>query len=597
MIGTFHLICAYLKAIGKKMSGSGFSDILLEAGLIGTGSLKGVLSGKHYDRALHCHKVVLESLERLLYVHCLEENERMFENLPDVSKKIIETMIQCPSQHVLNELLEDSTCRKIFSKVESCKENIREGGHGKTAQFWLSYMDQVWRVLNLIRAVKTNDYDLYRRIIIDMPDLFFAYDMQNYARYTAYYSVFLTNIETTHPGASDLLRKGAISVARSLVPGSRCQVDKTMEETFIKHAKSHNQASGGSGAGLFGLEGNYNAYQRWVRSASERSKMVGMTLSMADMVWGTEAGAHHRDLRPSEIKRSEKEVHETIDAFHGFSDPFADSLQSLYCISSGAPMSEKIENDVLCAELWGHEQKTKFIADRLAKKKDFFQPIKRLNLKTMSDSSSKAIKLQSASKNKEIEYKQQGSIALQLLMLAQNPKTNVPLEEVLKYPLTPVPSSLGNPDGSMAKNEKSKGLKYLLKDCDSEPSARDDREVMVVEDGNAQFHSLVTLPHTFEQISEMLLKKLPKHSDVVFSTDLYKTISTKNKERMRRGLGEARVINGLKTKKPESWKGFLSNEKKTKKRLSNSSKKAGQIHLPMSSKGDKSFSFMSMKKC
>ena len=121
---------------------------------------------------------------------------------------------------------------------------------------------------------------------------------------------------------------------------------------------------------------------------------------------------------------------------------------------------------------------------------------------------------------------------------------------------------------------------------------------MVVEDGNAQFHSLVTLPDTFEQISEMLLKKLPKHSDVVFSTDLYKTISTKNKERMRRGLGEARVINGLKTKKTESWKGFLSNEKKkTKKRLSNSSKKAGQIHLPMSSKGDKSFSFMSMKKC
>ena len=240
------------------------------------------------------------------------------------------------------------------------------------------------------------------------------------------------------------------------MPGSRCQVDKNMEETFMKHAKSHNQASGGSGAGLFGLEGNYNAYQRWVRSASERSKMVGMTLSMADMVWGTEAGAHNRDLRPSEIKRSEKEVYETIDAFHGFSDPFSDGLQSLYCISSGAPMPEKIENDVLCAEALGEEHRRKFVEERLAEKKDFFQPIKRLNLKTMTDSSSKSIKLQSASKNKEVEYKQQGSIALQLLMLAQNPETNIPLEEVLKHPLTPVPSSLGNPDGSMAKNEKSK---------------------------------------------------------------------------------------------------------------------------------------------
>ena len=71
----------------------------------------------------------------------------------------------------------------------------------------------------------------------------------------------------------------------------------------MKHAKSHNQASGGSAAGLFGIEGNYNAYQRWVRLAHERSKMVGMTLSLADMVGGTEADAY---LRPSWIIKSER---------------------------------------------------------------------------------------------------------------------------------------------------------------------------------------------------------------------------------------------------------------------------------------------------
>ena len=87
---------------------------------------------------------------------------------------------------------------------------------------------------------------------------------------------------------------------------------------------------------------------------------------------GTEAGAHHRDLRPSEIKRSEKEVYETIDAFHGFSDPFSDGLQSLYSISSGAPMPEKIENDVLCAEALGEEHRRKFVEERLAEKNDFF---------------------------------------------------------------------------------------------------------------------------------------------------------------------------------------------------------------------------------
>ena len=48
MIGTFHIVCAYLKMIGKKMEGTGLVDILIQAGLIGSGSVNGVTSGKHY---------------------------------------------------------------------------------------------------------------------------------------------------------------------------------------------------------------------------------------------------------------------------------------------------------------------------------------------------------------------------------------------------------------------------------------------------------------------------------------------------------------------------------------------------------------------
>ena len=103
---------------------------------------------------------------------------------------------------------------------------------------------------------------------------------------------------------------------------------------------------------------------------------------------------------------------------------------------------------------------------------------------------------------------------------------------------------------------------------------------MIIEDGNALFHSLVTVPDSFDQICEMIMRKLPKQSDVVFSTDLYKTTSIKNKERMRRGLGEARVISGLKTKKPESWKGFLSNEKKQKNACQTPERKLVQFTSP-----------------
>ena len=56
-----------MKMIGKKMDGSGFADILLELNLKGSGSLNGVLSGKHYEQAMNYHKQLLESLEWLLF--------------------------------------------------------------------------------------------------------------------------------------------------------------------------------------------------------------------------------------------------------------------------------------------------------------------------------------------------------------------------------------------------------------------------------------------------------------------------------------------------------------------------------------------------
>ena len=56
-IGVFH----------KHMQGSGFEDVVIESGICASGSLKKVMSGKHYNRALRVHKLMLESLKRLLF--------------------------------------------------------------------------------------------------------------------------------------------------------------------------------------------------------------------------------------------------------------------------------------------------------------------------------------------------------------------------------------------------------------------------------------------------------------------------------------------------------------------------------------------------
>ena len=173
--------------------------------------------------------------------------------------------------------------------------------------------------------------------------------------------------------------------------------------------------------------------------------------------------------------------------------------------SRGAIVSSIFEEDILNAEEESKEARDDFVEQRLEKEKDFFKTttihlsiyspfsmkhgldIKKMKLKTMEDMATK-VRVSSGNK-KTAEYRQQGNIALQLLVLSQNPHIDVDLEELLKYPLTPVPSSIGTIQGGLAKNEKSKGFKYIIEGTDvaAELPPRD-KSTLFIEDGNAIFH-------------------------------------------------------------------------------------------------------------
>ena len=80
-------------------------------------------------------------------------------------------------------------------------------------------MDHVSLVLLLMRAVKLNDFELYTHCLNLMPDIFFSFGGQNYARYLTFFSKFVSNLNFSHPGAVDQIRLGVISNARSFILG------------------------------------------------------------------------------------------------------------------------------------------------------------------------------------------------------------------------------------------------------------------------------------------------------------------------------------------------------------------------------------------
>ena len=415
-------------------------------------------------------------------------------------------------------------------------------------------MDNVWLALDVLKAVKTNDLPVYVHCLYNMADLFFSFDGHNYARYLTFFSVFLANIEESHPGATELLKGGAISVARSMIPGNRCAVDKTIEETFMKHAKSHG-GSGGCGAGLTGILTNFDAYQRWVKTTHERAQFVDVTYTKADMMSDTQGGEHHKDLRPAEVKKSEKRVIKAMESITSFLNPFdVPDADKLYCISSGVPATAEIERDLLSADTSGKHAKEVFITDRLVTKSNFFEPVKKMKLKTF-EAANKTVRLKTTN-NKIVTYKQHSSLALQLLVKSQ---PNINIEHLMTYPLSYVPCSLGTADGYMAKTDKSKGFHWLVKDIDDIPLPTEGR-TLIIQDGNALFHTMHDIPANFQQIAHHIFDRIPKHSDFIFSTDMYKVGSIKEMERKLRGSSEKLIIKGPMTKKPPNWKTFLMND-------------------------------------
>ena len=118
----------------------------------------------------------------------------------------------------------------------------------------------------------------------------------------------------------------------------------------MKHSKSHGGAGGGS-AGLSGLLSNYDAYKKWVRAAHERVQFVKGALAMVDMLADDSDATKHRDLRKTEIERSEANVVKVAEAIVGFINPFEmEQKDKSYCISSGESATSEIERDVTLAE-------------------------------------------------------------------------------------------------------------------------------------------------------------------------------------------------------------------------------------------------------
>ena len=83
--------------------------------------------------------------------------------------------------------------------------------------------------------------------------------------------------------------------------------------------------------------------------------------------------------------------------------------------------------------------------------------------------------------------------------------------ELMKYPMSPVPSNLGTPDGYMTRTDKAKWMNHLLKGVNDAP-LQSDAKTLLIKDGNATFCAMKDIPSNFELISYQIFDNYAKAS-------------------------------------------------------------------------------------
>ena len=129
----FLLFYFLFKLIGSLVSGSGFKNVVYQAEVCSSGSLQGVLVGTYHNRAWVVHTVLSEALERMLLTRLLAvKKSELLKAMNDFTR-------DPTPDGVNNSLFESLTV--ILHQYKDYRDERRCGSLGKTARFWLLYVD------------------------------------------------------------------------------------------------------------------------------------------------------------------------------------------------------------------------------------------------------------------------------------------------------------------------------------------------------------------------------------------------------------------------------------------------------------------------
>ena len=534
-LGSFHIEMAFFAALGKVITESGGPHLLSECDILAKGSLQSFLAGTHYNRCKRLHEILSLAMEILHF--------QLF-----MTTLTADQLEICKSAGELHEnyVKANQDINEIINCYHTFSDKTRSGIHGKTAEFWIKYIDIMHLYHAFSRSRQIGDFELFLSCFPDLTSYFFALNHHNYVRWMVRYFHNLVKLPSTHQEVYTEFKDGLFSVHRTKKSFSGSPIDLTLEQSI--NADAANQKKG-----ITSITNSIGARQRWAESHSLRTALLTQMFSKLGMNKKEDVS---RDLKPYKIKKDNIGVNKILDLVGETMNPFDSTIEKkhLYNTATGKSVKKETLEFLLSIKETGNQIRESFTKECRDDPKRFEQPINRRKLITFRTENGKKI---SSKDGKLVAACMVRDIFGSVLRLSL--ENSIGMAEVLRYPLTPLPLSISHVDGTMLKAPKSTLLKYLEAKVKSDPPTSIDVTII---DAMFFMHLQVNLPDTFGGVAKYLLTSLMKFDgkEIHFVTEKWVSPSIKDCERDNRGSSTMSYqINGIGQKRPANWLQALQN--------------------------------------
>ena len=173
------------------------------------GSINSFLIGKSYKRCKRMHELLALVFEILHF-----ESYLTTRNWEEVMGTILQEKKDLESvkyQHLHTSTKEFDELTKDYFLYVSATIN---GEKGKTAEFWMKYVQLIHVYHEYSRSLREGDLHGYISCLPKFTNMFFALNHPNYARWTVKYHNSLLTLEETHPETFREYQVGMFSINR-----------------------------------------------------------------------------------------------------------------------------------------------------------------------------------------------------------------------------------------------------------------------------------------------------------------------------------------------------------------------------------------------